>query len=58
MVVSICEELINRGGFEIALKNLNKQEIDNILDFIEKKIVNPKFFESCSYILNHIIGSY
>jgi len=27
MVVSICEELINRGGFEIALKNLTEEEL-------------------------------
>lgn len=43
MVVSICEELISRGGLEIALNNLDATELGIVIGFIGKKIINPKF---------------
>jgi len=57
-VVSICEELISRNGLDIALSNLDENELSLIINFIRRKIINPKFQEISTYILNLLIEKY
>jgi hypothetical protein len=49
--------MIARGVFEVAFRGLNQEEISEVLGFVKLKISNPKYQETCLYIMNHLLGT-
>ncbi|CAD8088617.1 unnamed protein product [Paramecium sonneborni] len=58
MILTLVEELQERGALEVSLKNLDDDELEIILQFILSKMSNPKYSTSMLHVLEVIIDLY
>lgn len=58
VVISLIEELIQRGGLEIALANRSPEELMQLMKFIKWKICDYRYQHVLIQLLRFIIDMY
>ncbi|CAD8079333.1 unnamed protein product [Paramecium primaurelia] len=58
IILSLVEELSERGALEVALKDIDDEELQMILQFILQKMSNPKYSHSMLHLLDKLVDLY
>lgn len=56
MIISLYEELADRGALKTAFRNLDASELEVIVEFTLLKLSNPKFQTIMMAILDLLLG--
>jgi U3 small nucleolar RNA-associated protein 15 len=57
VVISVLEELARRGGLSAALRGREPARLENVLRFVERHLVNPRFSHMVVDVANVILGT-